>query len=456
MKIVLPDPCLVALVGASGSGKSTFASKHFRPTEVLSSDFFRAMVADDESDQAASKDAFDLLHAAAAKRLAHWRFTVIDATNVRREARKQLLDLARQHHAPAAAIVFNLPRSLCEEFDRQRTDRHVGHEVIARHSELLHRSLETLEKEGFHPVHILHSVEEVAAAVIHREPLPVDRRDLRGPFDVIGDVHGCFEELLDLLWRLDYEITELPGVDGRPEYAVRPPPGRMALFVGDLVDRGPRIPDVLRLVMDMVAAGTALCVCGNHDDKLRRRLAGRDVRVSHGLAATLEQLDAEPAPFRDRVLPFLEGLQSHLVLDGGRLIVAHAGLTEDLHGRVSAKVRSFCLYGDTTGATDSFGMPVRRDWGAEYRGRAVVIYGHTPVAQAEWLNKTINIDTGCVFGGRLTALRYPENELFSIPAQQKYCEPGRPFLPPCAAAEPKAVEPPRAPGHDADGAGSSA
>jgi protein phosphatase len=428
MTIILPDPSLVVLVGVSGSGKSTFAAKHFRATEVLSSDLFRALVADDESDQSASRDAFELLHAATGKRLARWRFTVADATSVRRDARKQLLDIAREHHLPAAAIVFNLPRSLCEELDRRRPDRHVGAEVIARQSEWLHRSLETLEKEGFHPVSVLRSLEEVDSAIVQRQPLPIDRRDLHGPFDIIGDVHGCFEELLDLLRLLGYEVTD---------WTVRPPAGRMALFVGDLVDRGPRVPEVLRLVMGMIAAGTALCVCGNHDDKLRRLLEGRDVRISHGLAASRDQLAAEPAAFREHVRSFLEGLPSHLLLDDGRLVLTHAGLRAELHGRISSKVRSFCLYGDTTGETDEFGMPVRRNWAAEYRGRAVVVYGHTPVEQAEWLNRTINIDTGCVFGGRLTALRYPENELLSVPARRRYCEPGRPFLPPLSAGGPQ-------------------
>jgi protein phosphatase len=430
MKIVLPDPSLVALIGAAGCGKTTFAGKHFRHTEVLSSDFFRAIVADDETDQAASKDAFELLHGAAARRLSRRRFTVVDATSLHREARKQLIDLARQHHYPAAAIVFNLPRRVCEEFDRRRRGRDVGHEVIARHTELLNRSLQTLEKEGFRPVYIMSSVEEIDGAVVEREPLPVDHRDVKGPFDIIGDVHGCFDELVELLRLLGYEITETPGEEGLPEYMARPPAGRMALFVGDLVDRGPRVADMLRLVMGMVATGTALRVCGNHDDKLRRRLEGRDVRISHGMALSLEQLDAEPASFRQRVLPFLQGLQTPLLLDGGKLVLAHAGLTEDLHGRMSPAVRSFCLYGDTTGERDNFGMPVRRNWGSEYRGQAVVVYGHTPVAEAEWLNRTINTDTGCVFGGRLTALRYPENELLSVPARRLYCEPGRPFLPP--------------------------
>ena len=121
---------------------------------------------------------------------------------------------------------------------------------------------------------------------------------------------------------------------------------------------------------------------------------------------------------------------SHYVLDDGKLVVAHAGMKEEMQGRGSGKVRDFALYGETTGETDEFGLPVRFDWASEYRGQAMVVYGHTPVPEPDWLNRTVNIDTGCVFGGKLTALRYPEKEFVSVPAARTYCEPARPFLPP--------------------------
>ena len=283
-------------------------------------------------------------------------------------------------------------------------------------------------------------MEDVDAATVERVPLWNDRRDVRGPFDLIGDVHGCGDELEQLLGRLGYTVTELESND--PAWGSRVfthPEGRKAVFVGDLVDRGPRILDSLRLVRNMVVHGSALCVPGNHDMKLVRKLLGKNVQITHGLAESLAEIDAltaeSRASFSKEIADFLDGLVSHYVLDGGNLVVAHAGMKEEMQGRGSGKVRDFALYGETTGETDEFGLPVRHDWAKEYRGRATVVYGHTPVPEPEWLNQTVNIDTGCVFGGKLTALRYPEREFVSVPAARTYCEPARPFLP----AEPRAA-----------------
>jgi polynucleotide kinase-phosphatase len=437
MKLTIPELSLVVLVGPSGSGKSTFARQHFRPTEVLSSDFFRGLVCDDQGNQAASKDAFDLLHAGLARRLAWRRLTVVDATNLQPDKRKVLLELARRYHYLTTAIVFNLPEELCQAHNQGRPGRTIPPHAITLQVQQLRRTLASLGKEGFRHVHVLSSPEEVEAVTVERQPLRTDRRQDHGPFDLIGDAHACYDELLTLLGRLGYQVTPGPGGDGAPGLAVAPPEGRKAVFVGDLVDRGPNVPAVLRLVMGMVRAGTALCVIGNHDNKLLRKLKGNDVKVSHGLAETLAQLGPEPESFKEEVRQFLDGLVSHYVLDGGNLVVAHAGLTEELQGRASGRVRTFALFGDTTGETDEFGLPVRRNWAAEYRGRALVVYGHTPVLEPEWVNRTINIDTGCVFGGRLTALRYPEKELVSVPAARVYSTPVRPLA--AAPAGPPAL-----------------
>jgi protein phosphatase len=430
MKINLPEFSLVVLIGPSGSGKSTFARQHFKPTEVLSSDFFRGLISDDESNQAVTAEAFDALHYVLGKRLAGMRLSVVDATNLQPDARKPLLALARRYHCLPVAVVFNLPEPLCQERNQQRTDRRLPPRVIRLQWQNLPRTISALQGEGFHYVHVLDSPEAVDAAVVERTLLWSNRKNEHGPFDLIGDVHGCFEELTALLGRLGYQVTQDP--ESAFGYLVCPPAGRKAIFVGDLVDRGPNTSAVLRLVMGMVEAGNALCVPGNHDDKLLRKLKGNDVQLSYGLAASLEQLAREPPEFIQRMQAFLNGLVSHYVLDDAKLVVAHAGMKEQLQGRASGRVRAFALYGETTGETDEFGLPVRYNWAAEYRGQAMVVYGHTPVPEPEWLNRTINIDTGCVFGGKLTALRYPEKELVSVPAARTYCEPARPFLAPPA------------------------
>jgi len=422
-ELAIPELSLVVLIGASGSGKSTFARAHFRPTEVISSDFCRGLVADDENDQSATKDAFDVLRYIAGKRLAAGRLTVVDATSVQPGDRRPLVALAREYDVLPVAVVLNLPERVCLARNAGRPDRDFGAHVVRRQRDQLRRSLRGLQREGFRTVHVLAGEDEVAAATITRTPLYNDLRQETGPFDVIGDVHGCPAELERLLGKLGYET--LPDERGRPAGAHHP--GRRAVFVGDLVDRGPDTPGVLRLVMGMAAAGDALCVPGNHEDKLLKALRGRNVRISHGLAESLRQLEQEPEEFRARVVAFLDGLISHYVLDGGRLVVSHAGLIERYQGRASGRVRSFCLYGQTTGETDEFGLPVRYPWANEYRGRAMVLYGHTPVPEPEWINNTLCLDTGCVFGGRLTALRYPEREIASVPAAAVYYEPARPF-----------------------------
>jgi protein phosphatase len=358
-ELAVPALSLVCLVGVSGSGKSTFAARNFLHTEVLSSDFCRGLVADDENEQAASGDAFDVLHYIAGKRLAAGRLTVVDATNVQPEARKQLVALAREHDVLPVAIVLDIPERVCLDRNAGRPDRDFGPHVVRRQRDMLRRSLRGLQREGFRNVHVLKTPDEVDAATITRTRLYNDLRHETGPFDVIGDIHGCRAELEMLLAELGY-LVEYD--DERRAVGARHPERRRVVFVGDLVDRGPDTPGVLRLAMGMVAAGDAFCVPGNHENKLLRAMRGRNVQITHGLAESLAQLDKEPAEFRSQVEQFLDGLISHYVLDDGKLVVAHAGINERYIGRASGRVRSFCLYGDTTGETDEFGLPVRYPW----------------------------------------------------------------------------------------------
>jgi protein phosphatase len=230
----------------------------------------------------------------------------------------------------------------------------------------------------------------------HRSP--THHRDQPGAFDIVGDVHGCAAELAELLTALGYARDAAA--------AWRPPDDRLAVFVGDFVDRGPR------------------AVLGNHDLRLERYLKGQPVSLDYGLDLTVAEIDAVPARDRARILAFLRSLPSHLVLDNGRLVVAHTGLPERLHGRASSRLRQLAAYGPP-GAADPTDATRRHPWVKDYAGAAAVVYGHTPVAEPVWTRGTIDIDTGCVFGGRLTALRWPERTLVSVPSRQRYAELGR-------------------------------
>jgi len=418
VQIKVPQVGLIVLVGASGSGKSTFARKHFADTEVVSSDRCRAMVSDNELDQTVSGLAFDLVHNIVDKRLQLGRLTVVDATNVEAPNRKRLLDIARRWDVLATAIVFDVSLDVCLAHNNARQDRKTPEHVIKRQQRNLRRGLRQMGREKFGRVYAYGTPAEIDAITVERTKLWNDKTDQHGPFDIIGDIHGCHLELVQLLDKLGYDTAASP---------ISHPDGRRVVFVGDLVDRGPDSPAVLELAMSMVEAGTAFCVIGNHENKLARALNGRNVKRSHGLAETMDQLELRGPDFKAKVLAFIESLISHYVFDEGRLVVAHAGLPERYHGRASGRVRSLSMYGETDGETDEFGFPVRYPWADDYRGKAVVVYGHTPVPVPEWVNNTICLDTGAVFGGELAALRWPEKELVAVESAKEYYEATRPL-----------------------------
>lgn len=435
MHLEIPEFALVLLVGPSGSGKSTFAKKHFHEHETISSDRCRGMVSNDENNQAASVDAFQLLNYLADIRLKNGLLTVIDATNVNSDDRKRLLAIAKRHDCFATAIVFNLPENICWERNQARSDRTFGRHVLLRQWKQMRKSLRELEREKVRFIHVLNSPEQVEAAQIVRTPLWCNRKTETGPFDIIGDLHGCCDELEELLERLGYiwqPCERPPNSALLMDRVAKHPEGRRVIYVGDYVDRGPRSVDTLRTAATMMHHGSAFCIPGNHDVKLLKKLAGRDVQIKHGLAETLADIERLPEEertcFIKELSVFIDGLVSHLVLDGGQLVVAHAGMKQEYQGRTSGRVREFALYGETTGEIDEFGLPVRLPWAENYQGEAHVVYGHTPIPTPKWLNRTVNVDTGCVFGGALTALRYPEREFVSVPAKRLYCEPARPFL----------------------------
>lgn len=230
-------------------------------------------------------------------------------------------------------------------------------------------------------------------------------------YDVIGDVHGCADELENLLGVLGYRNED--GVFVHPD-------GRRAVFLGDLTDRGPDSLRVLEIVMKMTQSGNAYCVLGNHDDKLMRYLKGNPVRTINGLETTVKEFEKTDSAYREKVLKFLEGLPYYLLLDQGRLVVSHAGIREEMIGKESSAIRRFCLYGDITGKTLEDGFPERRDWAKDYYGDGFVVFGHTPHPKVTRYPNAVNIDTGCVFGGRLTAYRYPEKELSQVCPKTRY------------------------------------
>ncbi|MCL2276516.1 MAG: AAA family ATPase [Treponema sp.] len=414
--IEIPELCVVALAGVSSSGKSTFAKTHFKPSEILSSDYFRGLLCDDENNQLVTRQAFDALYYIASKRLELGKLTVIDATNVQKHARAGVLRLAREQNCLAAAIVLNVPEKIIKERSESRGDRNISWNIIARQANDLRESIEGLAKEGFRYVYVLSGEEEIASARIVRAPLWNNKKEEKGPFDIIGDIHGCFDELLELLEKLNYEVDA-------ENFTAKHPYGRKPVFLGDLCDRGPKNIEVLRFVMNMAKENGAWCVAGNHDVKLLKLLNGKNVQLTHGLDITARQLEEQSPEFAKEVKTFLDSLISHYVFDAGALVVSHAGLKEIYHGRTSGKVREFCLYGETTGETDEYGFPERLPWANDYKGKALVVYGHIPNPEVKTINNTSCVDTGCVFGGKLTAYRYPEKEIVQVKAKREYYAP---------------------------------
>lgn len=420
--LTIPELSLVLLSGAYDAARRDFATRHFRQDDLIRLEQTQEPSASED----ANRSLFQRLLPLARKRLAAdpEQVTVISLPAFDRHELRAALMLARSLNVSAVAIFLSTAGGTVPVADARGTGDPEMH--AAKHASGLHpkQLIGELTREGFRSVYLL-SPDEAERASVELVPLPPNRRFDHGPFDIIGDIHGCYDELSELLDRLGYQIV--PSRKG--EETRRHPDGRTVIFLGDLVDRGPKIPEVLRLAMNLVKSGDALAVPGNHDEKLLRTLNGYQVRVRYGLEQSLEQLGRESSRFQRQVRHFLAGLVSHYVLDDGRLVVAHAGMKQSLQGRDSRRVRDFALYGETTGETDEFGLPVRYNWAADYRGSACVVYGHTPVPAPAWLNRTINIDTGCVFGGWLTALRFPENELVSVPAKHVYSHPRRPFLP---------------------------
>ncbi len=411
-RIIEIDPrTLLILVGVSGSGKSTLVRRFFPETAIVATDRCRALISDDESNQAVSGPAFELFYSIIDKRLALGRTTVADSTALRAEYRTALRELARKHNFAAIVLAFDVLEELANQRDRGR-NRRVGSLVISRQTDAFRNSLPLLADEGMDAVYTLGPAD--------LDALEISVRDITtggdGPFDFIGDVHGCADELEELLKQLGYVNTA--------QLTYIHPEGRRVVFIGDITDRGPRSIEAFRIVLNMVAAGSALFTPGNHCNKLMRWLMGHNVHIGFGMETTIAEFDslptAEREEFRQQIIALVSKSPAYLMLDSGRVVACHAGIKEDMIGRQGKDVVSMCLYGDTTGETTAEGLPVRRDWAANYQGWRFIVYGHTPVRTPQIRNNTINIDQGCAFGGWLTAFRWPERTHMQVPAYRVY------------------------------------
>lgn len=421
--ITIKDHNLVLIIGPSGSGKSTWCQRNFGKYEVVSSDECRALVSDDELDQPATKAAFDILFHIAAERMKRGRHVVIDSTALRRKDRAKVIQLARDHNYGVHAILFDVPEEECLKNNKRRPSPRPD-DVVVHQCALMRQALPDLKQnvEGFDAVDVAAYWDETIQAVRYRKAVwasEVARVSLpAGPYDIIGDVHGCYTELVTLLTELGYQWTRDKGFVH--------PEGRTAVFVGDLTDRGPMSVAVLETVITMVDHGNALWVEGNHDNKLIRWLKGNPVKPSHGLEKTIDEFASLPQErqqyLRHMLLDlYAEGrIYPYLILDDGKLVVAHAGIKEDMIGKYTKEVREFVLYGDVDRQALKEGTLIRRDWTETYKGDALVVYGHTVVSEVRRNNNTVNIDTGCAFGNALTAYRYPEHTTVSVAAYAVY------------------------------------
>ncbi|MEH7332127.1 polynucleotide kinase-phosphatase [Neobacillus drentensis] len=440
-KIYLPYAGIVLLVGPSNSGKTTLLNrlvneKSILSSEVISSDHFRVLVSDveyinwnqrpkDEADVLydeyfrVSNEAFDTMDFLIGKRCRLNKLTIIDATHLKEDDRERYIRMGKKYHVPVVAIVFNVPEKELLTRDEHR-DYPRGKNRIKQQYQQFKRTIRFIKKEGFHRTYILNE-EELKTLEMGRQQNSL-LVNLGNGIDFIGDIHGCYEEFIEILEKLGYK-ENAEGYYLHPE-------GRRILSLGDVMSRGPRSLETLQFFKKHVGTGLAYMIDSNHGWKIARWLDGRSVKLAHGdekLAAEFEEYEnlygqEASNQLKNEFKELLLAAKSHLIIEknGVKVAVAvHAGIRDHYVGKQSQRISDFCRYGDSDGL-DENGKPIRKDWTIGHQSSQLIIWGHDPKPQPLLVNNTLNIDQGVVFGGRLTAYRYPEKQFVSVEAKRDY------------------------------------
>lgn len=457
MKIHLPHAGIVLLIGASSSGKSTWLqravdNKDISPSEIVSSDTFRILVSDTdfidtvsghpherelnvEQYRAITAEAFSLLQQTVEARCRLNKLTFVDATNLSEAERKVYFTMAKKQHVPIYGLLLDLPLETLLKQDELRENPR-GKARMKQQARKIQEQKRVLKKEPFTRLYQASSIEELQ---IVRHPSPLYLEIGQG-LDMIGDIHGCFDEMILLLEKLGY-VSE----DGLYTH----PDGRKLLSLGDIMSRGPKSLETMQFWQRHIEAGVAYMIDSNHGYKIARFLEGQKVTLRHGdelieqELTTYEQQHGYVATegLKRKLTDMLRQAPSHYVLTKNSVpyaVAVHAGIRDRYIGKDSPRIRDFCRYGDVTGLTEN-GRPIRSDWYTEHQSPLLIIWGHDPQPKPLKINQTLNIDQGVVFGGALTALRYPEETVESVPAMQDYAQDAQN---PLLAAQAKRFDPP--------------
>lgn len=413
-EIRIPKTSLVVLCGPAASGKSTFARRYFPPEWVVSSDQCRKMVCGDEANQAASADAFSLLYEIVERRLKWGQMTVVDATSLSPIARHRLLELAHRYDFQPVALLFNIDLETCQRWDENRS-RKVGLEILTRQMEKLAAAQAQIKSEGFYKVFALER-EDLDSSKIVLVPLRVESVP-PPPYDILGDIHGCADELEAMLIRLGYKQDE-KGIWQTPSE-------RTLVFIGDLTDYGEKSVEVVWMVHSLMEQMKVVYIAGDHCQRLYDYLTGKQkLENGGGFETTLAQLhhldDSEREKWIQTFINLFRRALPYAMLDGGKLIASHAGIRHRMVGRLSSRIIRYCLHGESEGRYSRQSIVPTQTSLAANITHPLVVSGHTPRQDFEQSGHTLYIDLGCVFGGSLGAFRYPEMEMIKIPARKKY------------------------------------